>query len=300
MSDSTRDLERLSDLAVDRLLGMLADDDVAEYRRLEELYPDFDVGAVERSAAALHLATGIAPESMPADLQRRLLDDATETFALRTQRPRSVASVARRRPGWSTVGWLATAACLGIALVAWLQRPSRTVLPQPPPVSARNAAPAAAVTPAAPTAPATTAAPAVASITEPLDPAADRARLLEANPHLVQRSWRAGGDPAGIAVSGDVVWDPSTQTGYMRFVGLRRNEPNAEQYQLWIFDATRDERYPVDGGVFNVAGARDGDVVPIKAKLRVGVALMFAVTIERPGGVVVSERERIVAIANTT
>jgi hypothetical protein len=300
MSDSTRDLERLSDLAVDRLLGMLADDDVAEYRRLEERYPDFDVGALERSAAALHLATGIAAESMPEDLQRRLLDDAADTFALQSQRPRSAASVGRRRPWAATLGWLATAACLSIALVTWRQRPSRTTVPQPPPVTALSAAPGAAATPAAPITAATPAPPVVASVTEPPDPATDRARLLEANPHLVQRSWRAGGDPAGIAVSGDVVWDPSTQTGYMRFVGLRRNEPNAEQYQLWIFDATRDERYPVDGGVFNVAGARDGDVVPIRAKLRVGVALMFAVTIERPGGVVVSERERIVAIANTT
>jgi hypothetical protein len=86
----------------------------------------------------------------------------------------------------------------------------------------------------------------------------------------------------------------------MRFVGLRRNEPNAEQYQLWIFDATRDARYPVDGGVFDVTGMKDGDVIPIKAKLPIGVPLMFAVTIERRGGVVVSDRERIAAIANTT
>jgi hypothetical protein len=131
------------------------------------------------------------------------------------------------------------------------------------------------------------------------DPAAQRAALLASHAHLLRRAWRAGNDPAGLTVSGDIVWDPATQTGYMRFVGLRRNEPNAEQYQLWIFDARRDERYPIDGGVFNISGARGGDVIPIRAKLSVGVPLMFAVTIEHPGGVVVSDRTRIAALADT-
>ncbi len=81
---------------------------------------------------------------------------------------------------------------------------------------------------------------------------------------------------------------------------MRRNEPNAEQYQLWIFDARRDERYPIDGGVFNVTGASEGDVIPIKATLSVGVPLKFAVTIEKPGGVVVSDRARVAALADTT
>ena len=101
-------------------------------------------------------------------------------------------------------------------------------------------------------------------------------------------------------MSGDIVWDQRLQTGFLRFVGLRRNEPNAEQYQLWIFDARRDERYPVDGGVFNISGAKPGDVIPIKAALNVGVPLKFAVTIEEPGGVMVSDRTRIAALADTT
>ena len=97
-----------------------------------------------------------------------------------------------------------------------------------------------------------------------------------------------------------MVWDPATQTGYMRIAGLPRNDPNVAQYQLWIFDGTRDERYPIDGGVFNIAGTRDGEVVAIHAKLKVAVPLMFAITIERPGGVVVSDRSRLAALANTT
>ena len=37
--------------------------------------------------------------------------------------------------------------------------------------------------------------------------------------------------------------------------------------------------------------------MPIDAKLDVGSAGLFAVTVEKPGGVVVSGRERIVAVA---
>jgi anti-sigma-K factor RskA len=84
----------------------------------------------------------------------------------------------------------------------------------------------------------------------------------------------------------------------MRFENLRLNEPNAEQYQLWIFDGSRDERFPVDGGVFNVT-VREGEVVvPIHAKLPVRVPLSFAVTVEHTGGVVVSDRSRVGMIAN--
>jgi hypothetical protein len=128
------------------------------------------------------------------------------------------------------------------------------------------------------------------------DPAAERAALV-AQRFVLRRNWAPAGDSAGRAVQGDVVWDARTQTGYMRFVGLRRNDPSSEQYQLWIFDGRRDERYPVDGGVFDVRGGEDEVIVPIRARLPVGTPLAFAVTIERPGGVVVSERNRVVVIA---
>jgi anti-sigma-K factor RskA len=70
------------------------------------------------------------------------------------------------------------------------------------------------------------------------------------------------------------------------------------QYQLWIFDRQRDQAYPVDGGVFDVTSTGEV-IVPIAAKLRVGDAALFAVTVERPGGVVVSRREHIVVTAGS-
>ena len=82
----------------------------------------------------------------------------------------------------------------------------------------------------------------------------------------------------------------------MRFTGLAVNDPTQYQYQLWIFDKARDEKFPVDGGVFDVSSTGEVTVV-ISPKLHVTDATLFAVTIEKPGGVVVSKRERIVVTA---
>jgi len=129
------------------------------------------------------------------------------------------------------------------------------------------------------------------------DPGQDRAALVAEASDLVRIEWTATEDPAAAGASGDVVWSPSRQRGYMRFRGLEANDPAQRQYQLWVFDATRDERYPVDGGVFDIPAGVDEVVVPITAPVQVRDASLFAVTVERPGGVVVSDRERIVVVA---
>jgi anti-sigma-K factor RskA len=108
--------------------------------------------------------------------------------------------------------------------------------------------------------------------------------------------WTATSDPAATGAKGDVVWSNTEQRGFMRFSGLSQNDPAATQYQLWIFDGERDDKFPVDGGVFDVTSGGDV-VVPIRAKLKVGKPVLFAVTVEKPGGVVVSKRERIVVTA---
>ncbi len=93
-----------------------------------------------------------------------------------------------------------------------------------------------------------------------------------------------------------MVWDPATQRGFLRLVGLAANDPAVHQYQLWIFDGGRDKRYPVDGGVFNIPAAAGEVVIPIHAALPVLSAKAFAVTVEKPGGVVVSGREHVVVL----
>jgi hypothetical protein len=130
-------------------------------------------------------------------------------------------------------------------------------------------------------------------------PTEARAQLLASAADVQTLPWTATADPAAKGARGDVVWSPSKQEGYLRFVGLAPNDPTLIQYQLWIFDQLRDERYPVDGGVFDaVAAGPDGEVViKISPKLFVNQPVLFAITVEPPGGVVVSKRERIVVTA---
>ena len=123
-----------------------------------------------------------------------------------------------------------------------------------------------------------------------------RAALLAEHDDAATIAWTATKDPTANGASGDVVWSPSQQRGYMRFVGLAANDPREFQYQLWIFDKERDQAYPVDGGVFDVSSTGEV-IVPITARIKVADATLFAVTVEKPGGVVVSKRERIVVTA---
>ena len=86
----------------------------------------------------------------------------------------------------------------------------------------------------------------------------------------------------------------------MRLAGLAVNSPDEFQYQLWIFDEERDERYPVDGGVFDMPAGGGAAEVVVRATLDVAEPTLFAVTVEEPGGVVVSSRDRIATIAQVS
>jgi anti-sigma-K factor RskA len=96
------------------------------------------------------------------------------------------------------------------------------------------------------------------------------------------------------------VWNPATQRGFLHLVGLKPNDPRVDQYQLWIFDGERDQRYPVDGGVFDVPANASEVLVPIRAAVPVHAAKAFAVTVEKPGGAVVSARDHVVALGQAT
>lgn len=126
-------------------------------------------------------------------------------------------------------------------------------------------------------------------------PATERQELLAEAPDVVTVPWNVSENGE---LAGDVVWSDAENEGYMRIRGLEPNDPSATQYQLWIFRGTDPgaEPHPVDGGVFDV-GSPGEVVIPIDAKLPVGHAGLFAVTVEDPGGVVVSKREEIVLIA---
>ena len=102
------------------------------------------------------------------------------------------------------------------------------------------------------------------------------------------------GKDAKPSLTGEFIWDSKTQQGYMKLSGFAVNNPEKSQYQLWIFD---DKDFttttPIDGGVFNITNNKEV-LIPIKPNLKVGKPHLFAITIERPGGVMQSKRENLI------
>ena len=254
-------MNRIEELLLDRTTGDLLPDGEAELSELLLRHPTIDAEAYDRLAGELaaSLAAAGASDPLPADVFQRLLEDG-EAFV--GQDPRgSVDQLARRRPWVAWSGWIAAAA----AAVGWFVALDR-------------------------------AAPTLEPVAEPT--VADvREGLVNRNADLL--SWTATEDPSAEVARGDVVWSDVEQAGVMRIAGLEANDPTVSQYQLWIFDEARDERFPVDGGVFDIPTEDSEVLVPIRAAVPVTKATLFAVTVERPGGVVVSDRERIVLVAQT-
>lgn len=259
----------LADLLVQLETEGLAPADSHELDELLAGTPGAQRDALAPAAAALTLAVRLPNEPMPAALQAKLiaqgrsaLRQATMDKVVPLARPTQLAPARK-----SSFGWYAAAASLLLAVAAWWPR----LADQAPD--------------------------AVSGPTPVLTLAEQRAALVGSGETLIRQAWTATEDQAASGLAGDVVWNPASQTGYMRFTGLAANDATSEQYQLWIFDGTRDERYPVDGGVFDVPAGATEVVVPIRARLPVREAALFAVTVESSGGVVVSTRERIVALA---
>jgi hypothetical protein len=266
----------------------------AEQRALDVMDSEHAGAALrdlERAAAALTLAGGLGKEPLPAALSARIaqqaaehFDSASKTVAAKvtdlgearnaaTEKARGYPSPGPGRANrFGGYGWLAAAACLVLAIFGW-QRP-------PPPVAVVPPKPATAMPADKPVPPSN---------------AEERSALL-AKTDSLKIPLGASKDPAAAGVTGDVVWDPTTQRGFVHFAGLGANDPATHQYQIWIFDAGRDKRYPVDGGVFDVPANASEVIIPIRAALMVHQPAAFAVTLEKPGGVVVSNREHVIAL----
>ena len=123
-----------------------------------------------------------------------------------------------------------------------------------------------------------------------------RDRLITRASDLVRSKWESTApDQMQGFEFGEVVWSSVSQQGFMTIRGLPINDATQEQYQLWIIDPSRDEK-PVDGGVFDIASVGES-IVPIQAKLRVNTPTVFAITVEKPGGVVVSDQKRLPLLA---
>ena len=262
---SNHEYEKLNDLLADCALHGLSDDEQSELEKLKAQYPELDEAEFERAAAAIQLTEAMKPEALPKHLRSKILADAEEFFSQKKSSnvvPFPVPAPKIKRNHWQMAGWYAAAACLVLALiVSWSQ--VKELFGEKP-----NA-------------------PTIAEL---------RNDLEKKNSDKVKAPWSATKYPGIENVQGDVVWSNEKQQGYMRFTNLPQNDPKQSVYQLWIFDENQDEKYPVDGGIFDAQN--NGEIiVPINAKLKVGKPTLFAITIEKPGGVVVSKRDKLILTA---
>jgi hypothetical protein len=273
--------EALVDLLIKQVSEGLSPAEQRALDALDSAVVSDNLGEFERAAAAISLAGSANAQPLPEALARRVARQAEDHFAAiagaaaaaRTPPSAAPRSAASRSGAY---GWFAAAACLVLAVLAWNRSPPS------PPVAVVVPSPVEVVPP-------------IPKPVVPPTPAEERAALM-AQSESLKITFGATKDPAAAGVSGDVVWDPVTQRGFIHLAGLAANDPKLRQYQLWIFDGGRDKRYPVDGGVFDVPTNTTDVVIPIRAALPVLSAKAFAVTVEKPGGVVVSGREHVVVL----
>ena len=272
--------ELLIDLLSAKAVYGLSEAEQAQLDALNEPGMADELLSLEITAAAINITALSGGESMPAHLYSKIVDNADEYFPSAAKLPAepivrqpstatesNVASTGASWFGW--LGWAAAAAaCIALAFVWFRPQPTQIAVNQPPP----------AQTPVA------------------LTPAQQREQMMNSTPGVIRAAWGAGNVKEMEQLSGDIVWSDEKQTGYMRFKGLPVNDVQKETYQLWIFDKTQDKATPIDGGTFDVTSTGEV-VVPINAKLKAQEPTMFAITIEKPGGVVVSKREKVAALA---
>jgi anti-sigma-K factor RskA len=254
----------------------------AEQEQLDDLdiqhlnKPD---GTFAQTAAAIALLDVDRKEAMREALRSKILSDAYVLFDAKEQpenagnaaEPESVVHTlpAVRRPFWDWLGWAVAAAAvivLGINLYTTRLKPNEIVrVPTPTP-----------------------------SPEEVLRPEQMREQLIASAPDMVHISVGAG-TVKDIEPAGDIVWSDAKQKGYLRLTGLPKNDPGKQTYQLWIVAENQDPKTPVDGGIFDINS--DGEVIiPINPKVKALNPKVFAITIEKPGGVVVSKQEKVAAL----
>ena len=275
MNTPQRKDDAFLDLLIKEATEGLSSDERYELGLLTQRFPSLDTHFAEDTIGALTVGMIGKGERMPLGLEDRIIASAAEWSA-----PTQIASARARRdqkkvaraPIPSSAGWWSAAAALVLAVAGWWPRLMNDPVNGPAAMVANQT------------------------------PVEVRQELLESG-RAIRASWTPAAAEAEPLV-GDVVFDPVSQRGFLTFRGIPANDPRLAQYQLWIVDAKRKQPEPVDGGIFNVTGAPTTSgqdvVIAFEAKLPVGQPAAFVVTMEQPGGVVVSKQEKVLALAKVT
>ncbi len=229
--------------------------------RIDEPLPEHLFAKITASGNDFINSLGIQPHAAAEPVEEKADDEYQKVFTLDPP-----------RRSWNWLGWaVAAAACVALAVNVWFTRlgPKEVAdLPKPP------------------------------TTEQKLSVEQEYAKFISEPTDAITAKWTAPPTPPAELkdVAGDVTWSDEKQKGFMRFKGLPVNDKSKSTYQLWIFDKTQDAKTPIDGGTFDVD--RNGEVIiAINAKLKAQGPALFAITIEKPGGVVVSKRDKIAALA---
>ncbi len=265
MSDQNPDPRvRLEDLLAEAAVSSLSVQDQQELASLRRKFPQWNDESFELAAAAVHLADEslLTLEELPSSIRETILRDAERLLeSSRTVPNPSDATVPGLRRSQHWMQWSGWGVAAALVIVIGLSRFS----------AMRN------------------------SGVVPIPLAQQRDELLKQEGTL-RVAWADGLHPFATPVSGDVLWNQADQSGFLSFEGLPVNDPEQQQYQLWIIDPQRDDQ-PIDGGVFDITQAEGRVIVPITPKLQVIAPSAFAVTVEKPGGVVVSDQKQLPLLA---
>lgn len=246
----------------------------AESKQLAALEGSDD-DSFDLAAAAVMLAEFEPVEELPSHLRAKIAADAPAFVDQNAEQflPKDESTIPapdRKTPMFAWLGWaVAAAAVVALTLNITMTRFGVTEV-------ARRVDPTPTQTPMSP---------------------AEAFDEMMAEPGMTVAKWTPAAKEGDMAhVTGAVVWSDKQQKGYVKVQGLPKNDPSASTYQLWIFEENQGDKTPIDGGTFNISS--DGQVViPIDAKLTAKNPSMFAVTVEKPGGVVISKREKVAALA---
>ncbi|TWU33903.1 anti-sigma factor domain-containing protein [Novipirellula artificiosorum] len=271
MNDPNDSSPQWDELLAGHVLGDLVGEELADFEAASLTAQDQQLlGELETTLARVQLAFQQPNESMPNDLRTKIIRDAV-AYIEQEAGPQEDASTSGTTDLVQPASNFQRSAWIGRReVIAWLTCAAALLLA----FGFWNAQPNPNVQ---------------------LSLAEMRSELIASDPDVIQVDWSEGKHPFADPVRGDVVWSTKKQKGFMRFVQMPVNQPTKEQYQLWIIDPARDDE-PIDGGVFDISQAGEV-IIPIDAKLSVLEPAAFAITIEKPGGVVVSTQERLPLLA---
>jgi hypothetical protein len=270
--------QKMLELLSDKAIFGLSEQELADFAEFEKNFPELNDDSLESTAAKIGMINLDTSEQLPAHLRTKIIADADKYFASRKEfaapeKPEEFQKTFTFEPKSSILQWLGWAvaglACVALAVTLWTTRQNPTDI-------AKNT-PTPTITPKI-----------------ELTAAQEREQLLASAKDAVQTNWSDFNPKEPKNVQGDVVWSNSLQKGFVRFRNLPTNDRNKETYQVWIFD--KSQKNPVSGGTFDVN--KDGEIiVPIDSALKIQEPTMVGVTAEKPGGVVVSDLKKVMAVA---